>query len=204
MLTFWDKVHKYFFGKVIFHCEILTQAEYVLRVKKFVEEHSDNQVSICIKKYKEVKKDLDNCLNKTEEVTSHDWGTFNIEKGILEAHWWNDIHLVDDQPFVCYYNRKNKDKYILEQESLWFLREKKNGYRTLEGGLMLDTSEPYSYGSMIIKRCIPQALDYDKWYKEATERYNKYLEKQKQSVQERIKNIESELKQLKELLKDKK
>ena len=101
--------------------------------------------------------------------------TFNIEKGILEAHWWNDIHLVDDQPFVCYYNRKNKDKYILEQESLWFLREKKNGYRTLEGGLMLDTSEPYSYGSMIIKRCIPQALDYDKWYKEATERHNKYL-----------------------------
>ena len=202
MLTFWDKVDKYFFAK-IFGWEVLTQAEYTLRLKKFVEENSDNQVSICLKKYREVKKDIENCLNKEEKISSHEWGDFTIEKGILEAHWWNDIHLVDEQPFVCYYNRNNKDKYVLEPDSLWFLREKKKGkYRTLEGGLCLDPSESYSYGAMIIKRCIPQALNYDKWYQEAIEKHKKYLEEKKESVQERIKNIEKELKELKKLLKN--
>ena len=202
MLTFWDKVDKLFFCK-IFNCDHPTQAEYVLRLKKFVEDNSNNQVSICIKKYREAKKDIDNCLNKNEQISSHDWGEFTIEKGILEAHWWNDIHLVDEQPFVCYYNRDNKDKYVLESDSLWFLREKKKGkYRTLEGGFSLDPNSMDSFAYTILNRCIPQALDYDKWYKEATERHNKYLEEKKQSVQERIKNIENELSELKNLLKN--
>ena len=202
-LSFGDKIDYFIFTK-IFKQDWVTQEQYIKRVKKVVEENSDNKVSIILKKYKDIKKDLSNCLNKDEELSSHDWGTFSIEKGIKEAHWWNDIKLEDDFPFLCYYNRSNKDKYVLEPDSLWFLKQKNaKGNRELMGGLSLDTEDERSFGWLIKNYRIPQALDYAKWEEERNKKDEEFKKKEQESIKASIKRMEDELVKLKELVKNK-
>lgn len=201
-LSFGDKIDYFIFTK-IFKQDWVTQAQYIKRVKKVVEENSDNKVSIILKKYKDIKKDFSNCLNKDEELSSHDWGTFTIEKGIKEAHWWNDIKLEDDFPFMCYYNRSNKDKYVLEPDSLWFLKQKNaKGNRELMGGLSLDTENERSFGWLIKNYRIPQALDYAKWEEERNKKDAEFKKKEQESIKASIKRMEDELNKLKELVKN--
>ena len=201
-LSFGDKIEYFIFTK-IFKQDWVTQAQYIKRVKKVVEENSDNKVSIILKKYKDIKKDFSNCLNKDEELSSHDWGTFSIEKGIKEAHWWNDIKLEDNFPFLCYYNRNDKDKYVLEPDSLWFLKQKNaKGNRELMGGLSLDTENEHSFGWLIKNYRIPQALDYTKWEEERNKKNAEFKKKEQESIKASIKRMEDELNKLKELVKN--
>lgn len=202
-LSLRDKIDYFIFTK-IFKQDWVTQEQYIKRVKKVVEENSDNKVSIILKKYKDIKNDFSNCLNKDEELSSHEWGTFSIEKGIKEAHWWNDIKLEDDFPFLCYYNRSDKDKYVLEPDSLWFLRRKNaKGNRAILGGLSLDTEDERSYGWLIKNYRIPQALDYAKWEEERNKKDAEFKKKEQESIKASIKRMEEELSKLKEIIKEK-
>ena len=202
-LSLGNKINYFIFTK-IFKQDWVTQEQYIKRVKKVVEENSDNKVSIIIKTYKQIKNDFDNCLNKDEELISHDWGKFNIEKGIKEGHWWNDIKLEDNFPFMCYYNRSNKDKYVLEPDSLWFLEQKNaKGNREILGGLELDTEIDHSFGWLIQNYRIPQALDYAKWEEERNKKDAEFKKKEQESIKASIKRMEEELSRLKELTKDK-
>ena len=201
-LSFGDKL--YYIGCKIMGLECVTQGKYIKEFKKFVENRSDNKVSIIIKTYKQIKNDLNNCLNKDEELSSHDWGKFNIEKGIKEGHWWNDITLEDNFPFVCYYNRSNKDKYILEPDSLWFIKQKdKNGNRNIMGGLWLDDDDPAKFGWAITNIRIPQALDYDKWLDDKNKQSEEEKKHEQENIKATIKRMEDELNKLKELVKNK-
>ena len=59
-LSFSDKL--YYIGCKIMGLDCMTQGKYIKELKKFVEEQSDNKVSIIIKKYKDIKSDLNNKL----------------------------------------------------------------------------------------------------------------------------------------------
>ena len=202
-LSFGDKIDYVIFTK-IFKQEGVTQEQYIKRVKKVVEENSDNKVSIILKKYKDIKKNFSNCLNKDEELSSHDWGTFTIERGIKEAHWWNDIKLEDNFPFMCYYNRSNKDKYVLEPDSLFFIKQKnEKGNRELMGYLSLDEDNPAAFGYLIKHLRIPQALDYDAWLENKKKQDEEEKKKEQESIKASIKRMEDELAKLKELVKNK-
>lgn len=201
-LSFKDKFYK--FTCKIMGLDCVTQEEYIKDFKKAVEEYSDDKCSIIVKTLKQVRRDFNNCLNKDEELTSHDWGKFNIKKGIEEGHWWNDITLSDDVPFVCYYSKENTDKFVLEPDSLWFISAKtKKGNRDIMGGLMLNAENPASMGWCIKNIRIPQTLDYDKWLEDEKIKNEEEKKKEKESINATIQRMENELAQLKKLVKDK-
>ena len=199
-LSFGDKL--YYIACKIMGLDCMTQGKYIKELKKFVEDHSNNKVSIIVKTYKQIKNDFDNCLNKEEELDSSDWGKFNIEKGIKEGHWWNDIKLEDNFPFVCYYNRSNKDKYVLEPDSLWFIKEKdKKGNREMTGYLSLDSENPAAFGWSVKNIRIPQALDYNAYIEDKKKQSEEKKKKEQESIKASIKRMEDELAKLKELVK---
>lgn len=203
-LSFGDKIDK-IICKIMGY-EFVTQDEYIKRLKKVVEECSDNKCSIIVKKYSQVKDSLNDCLNKNEELSSAYWGKFSIEKGIKEAHWWNDIELSDNVPFVCYYSRENKDKYVLEPESLWFIKEKtKKGTREVMKGLMsLDTENPSTLGWMIKNIRVPQTLNYEQWEADKKKKDEEKKKQEQESIKASIERMEKELVQLKKLVKENK
>lgn len=201
-LSFSDKL--YYIGCKIMGLDCMTQGKYIKELKKFVEDNSNNKVSIIVKTYKQIKNDLNNCLNKDEEIMSHDWGKFSIERGIKEAHWFNGISLEDNFPFVCYYNRSNKNKYVLEPDSLWFIKSKdKNGNREMIGYLSLDSENPAAFGWTVKNIRIPQALDYNAYLEDKKKQSEEEKKKEQESIKATIKRMEDELAKLKELVKNK-
>ena len=197
-LSFSDKL--YYIGCKIMGLDCMTQGKYIKELKKFVEEQSDNKVSIIIKKYKDIKSDLNNCVNKDEKF----YANLEIENSIKDGHWWNNIKLDDNFPFVCYYNRSNKDKYVLEPDSLFFIKQKnEKGNRELMGYLSLDEDNPAAFGYLIKHLRIPQALDYDAWLENKNKQDEEEKKKEQESIKASIKRMEDELAKLKELVKNK-
>lgn len=185
--------------------ECVTQEEYIKELKKCVENCSDDKCSIIVKTRKQVEDSLNQCLNKDEEMSSHEWGKFTIEKGIKGCHWFNDIKLEDNVPFICYYNRSNKNEYILEPESLWFISAKtKRGYRRLMGGLdVRNLDNPKTLGWCIKNIRIPQLLDYNGWLENEKKADQKRKEEEQKSIKASIERMEQELSELKKLINDK-
>ena len=65
-LSFRDALYKV--SCKIMGLECITQDKYIKELKAFVQEHSNNKCSIIVKTYKQIKSDLNNCLNKNENV----------------------------------------------------------------------------------------------------------------------------------------
>ena len=126
-----------------------------------------------------------------------------IEKNIGKGKWFNDITLNDNTPFVCYYSKDNKDKYVLEQDSLFFIAEKKKkGYREIKSGLYLNANDPEAFGWEVKNVKIPQALDYEQWEANEKKKTEEKKKQEQESIKASIKRMEDELAQLKKLVKN--
>lgn len=201
-LSFGDTIYK--LGCKIMGLECITQDKYIKELKNFVQEHSNNKCSIIIKTYKQIKSDIDNCLNKNENIPVSGGGNMTIEEAINKGKWFNDITLNDNTPFVCYYSKANKDKYVLEQDSLFFIAAKtKKGYREIKGGLWLKADDPEAFGWLVKNVKIPQTLDYKQWEADEKKEIEKKKEQEQQSIKASIKRMEEEITRLKELIKNK-
>ena len=201
-LSFGDAFYK--FCCKIYGLECVTQDKYIKKIKAFVQEHSNNKCSIIIKTYKQIKSDLDNCLNQNENVPMVGGGHMTIKEAIDKGKWFNDITLNDNTPFVCYYSKDNKNKYVLEQDSLFFIAAKtKKGYRDIISGLSLNTDDPIEFGWRIKNVKIPQTLDYEQWEANEKKEAEEKKKQEQESIKASIKRMEDELAQLKELVKNK-
>lgn len=193
-----------FINKVYFGDNWMTNAEYVNKLKKFVNEHSDGKVGIVIKKYKDIMKSLGDCLNINENTLKGHYDKSVTLKNALETGtWFGDIELTDDTPFICYYNKDKSDKYVIEPFSMCFMSQRtKDGYRDLVGQLILEPDEldpenPKTFGYEIVHERIPQTLDWDAWEAEEKKKSEEQKRKEQENVEKRIKEIEDELEQLK-------
>ncbi len=184
--------------------ECITQDKYIKELKAFVQEHSNNKCSIIIKTYKQIKSDLNNCLNKNENVPISISNSINmtIKEAINKGKWFNNITLNDNTPFVCYYSKDNKDKYVLEPDSLFFIAAKTNkGYREIKCGLWLDADDPAAFGWQVKNVKIPQALDYEQWEANEKKKADEKKKQEQESIKASIKRMENELAQLKKIIK---
>lgn len=201
-LSFRDAFYK--FSCKIMGLECITQDKYIKELKAFVQENSNNRCSIIIKTYKQIKSDLNNCLNKNENVPISISNSINmtIKEAINKGKWFNNITLNDNTPFVCYYSKDNKDKYVLEPDSLFFIAAKTNkGYREIKCGLWLDDDDPAAFGWRVKNVKIPQALDYEQWEANEKKKADEKKKQEQESIKASIKRIENELAQLKKIIK---
>lgn len=201
-LSFSDAFYK--FSCKIMGVECITQDKYIKELKSFVQEHSNNKCSIIIKTYKQIKSDLNNCLNKNEyvDIPISNGPNMTIKEAINKGKWFNDITLNDNTPFVCYYSKDNKDKYVLEPDSLFFIAAKtKKGYREIKCGLWLNADDPAAFGWQVKNVKIPQALDYDQWKANEKKKADEKKKQEQESIKATIKRMENELAQLKKIIK---
>lgn len=188
-----DAIFRFVSQKVFGDDFAKTQAEFAKDIKKFLSEHSDDKVKMVIMKVKDIEKKLSNCINKEDNLLVTK--TFTIEQGIKAYKWYNDIELLNETPFVCFYNVDNRDKFYLWQDSLFFFSSKDNkGNRPLKQFLTFKEEHNSYAGEFFTEIVIPRVLDPEKWNKEHKESENK------KNVQARIKAIEKELEELKKQL----
>ncbi len=200
-LSIGDAIFK-FINKTIFRIDTKTQSEVVKMISKFVEEHSNDQVKTHIMRLKELDSKLNNCINKDDNF----WYSENktVGEAITAREYWKNLDLVDDTPFICFYNKDNKTKFYVWIDSPVFLTAKdKKGRRPLMGWPELDPNNDLSYGKVLIDDIIPRVIDDEKWQQEQKEKKAKQKEEDKKNAMKRIEAIEKELEELKNIVKDK-
>lgn len=195
MLSFKDKID-YFISNKIFGIDLTTQYEYICYLKNAIEEFSDDKVRICIKSVKEIVNDIDNCINKDDELTRpKKKGYENITtlgNALKEKLFWNNIELSDTRPFVCYYSVDDKQHFYVEPNSICFISDKtEKGTRPIIGCLCLDSDDEFSFGHLLKNQTIPRILNPDEF-----EEKRKKIEKKK-SITETIDDIIKNLNDLK-------
>lgn len=192
-LSLGDAIFRFVSQKVFGNDFAKTQAEFAKDIKNFLSEHSNDKVKMVIMKVKDIEKKLSNCINKNDNLLVTK--VLTIEEGIKEHKWYNDIELLDNTPFVCFYNVDDKDKFYLWQDSLFFFSTKDNkGNRPLKQFLTFQEEHNSYAGEFFTDIVIPRVLDPEKWNKEHKENENK------KNIQARIDAIEKELKELKKQL----
>ena len=86
---------------------------------------------------------------------------------------------------------------------LFFTAKDKKGNRPLMGYPELDLNNDLSYGTVLVNDIIPRVIDPEKWEQTQNEKKAKQKEEEKKNAMKRIENIEKELKELKNIVKDK-
>ena len=200
-LSMGDAIFK-FINKTIFRIDTKTQSDVVKMISKFVEEHSDGQVKTHIMRLKELDSKLNNCINKNDTFWYSEDKT--VGEAITTRKYWKNLVLVDDTPFICFYNKDNKTKFYLWIDSPAFLTSKdKKGNRPLMGYPELDPNNDLSFGALLVDDIIPRVIDPEKWQQEQKEKKAKQKEEEKKIAKKRIENIEKELEELKKIIDDK-
>lgn len=207
-ISFGDKVFL-ILNKLFRYDEILTQEEYIKQLKNFIREKSNNEIGCIIKTVKQISNDLDNCINKDEDLLPSTYGT--VEDVMINKKWYRH-NLDDNDPFVCLYSiNGDKNKYYVLIESPCFIKQKnKHGNRKVIGGLELETDKQIlsdKYGERFVKSYGTELLDMFKFVKnpELFDKYNndkKTRNELKQNIEDRIKSLETELSDLKKQIND--
>ena len=199
-LSIGDAIFK-FINKTIFRIDTKTQADVLKMIAKFMDEYSNGQVKTCLMRQKELESKLYNCINKDDNF----WYSDHIHtfgEAIKTRKYWNNVELVDDTLFVCFYNKDDKSRFYAWDESPSFFAAKdKRGNRPLMGFPELDPNNELSYGYRLVNYVIPRVIDPKKWEKEQEEKKAKEKEEEKKNTMKRIENIEKELAELKKIVK---
>lgn len=199
-LSFSDKIGKFLFG-------VEEQHEYVLRLKHHIEQQSKDRVSIFVKTIRQIKRDIDDCINIDEPC----WGANDesFRQCLEMGHMYNTTKLDDDRPFVCIYAKRNPDKYFVLMDSVWFIDKKTiNGNREIIGGFTLsdesdlldDTSKfhqniNYSTKLMDVVNFVLHPDFYEKYLESKTK------EQIKSDIRARIDALQKEIDDLKKSIK---
>lgn len=186
----------------IFNINTKESHEHAKYIKSEIEKSSDGKVSVSIKRAKEIRNDISNCVNKDDTTiwNSHYQKDFTLGEAFKEKLWYNTINLDDNCPFFCFYAKDNKDLYYVWEESPWMLAKKdKNGNRALMGKFMnLDKAgfESETYREYFKRVVFPQLIDPEGWKKQKEEE----KEAIKKNTEERLKAIEKEIAEIKKQL----
>lgn len=195
------------FASVFRMSQPITTEQGIKNIKKFVERRSDGKVTIGIKRAKEIKRDLANCLNKDSVLFGSSTGR-TIGECFETMEWGHDdnhLRKMDDNwQFIVYRKTDAADKtYVIDDESLYVIALKRvDGTRPIIAWIHDDWdeyvhdekgTEGWSWPDRIVYEYIPMLTDFAA-YKAKKDEIKK---KNKENTMERIKKLEQELAELK-------
>ena len=187
-----------------------TEVEAIKNIKSFVEKQSNGEITLGIKRAKEIARDISNCVNKDE----HLFGAMsNSEPTIKECFesmiWANEGEMTDDWQFIVYYKKDEPNKFVVDDESPYIIaRKRADGTRPIKTWIddvwdehisktYPKDADDWSWPNRIVWEYIFMLQDFDT-YKERVETREKTMEiERRNAIKERIKNLENALKTLK-------
>lgn len=203
-LSFGDKVLK-FFSTLMFG-NTPTQDEYVKQLKRFVEMNSNNNVSITIKRLRELRRDIGNVINADLGTTWLTWPATDfhnqkqtVREMIVGGTLHNgEIELFDETPFVCFYAKGSK-KYVVDFNSVYYLSVKtEDGNRPLKAIFDLNDTTDGTYGGDVKNYVIPLCMNPDDELKRIWDEYEEDKGKLDVDVKHTIAELEQEIQKLKQ------
>lgn len=184
-----------------------TEVEAIKNIKSFVEKCSNNEITVGIKRVKEIKRDMSNCLNKNVPLFGiSDEST--IKKCFETMKWCNNRDMSDDWQFIVYRKKGGSDNsFVVDDESPYIIASKRaDGTRPIKAWVD-DNFEDYlhdeyptegwTWSDRIVWEYIPMLQDFDAYQ----EREKQKSAKRRKGIEDRINELEKELKKIKDELK---
>lgn len=184
-----------------------TEVEAIKNIKSFVEKRSNNEITVGIKRAKEIKRDMSNCLNKNVPLFGiSDEPT--IKKCFETMKWCNNHDMSDDWQFIVYRKKGGSDNYfVVDDESPYVIALKRaDGTRPIKAWVTSDfenylhdeyPTEGWTWGDRIVWEYIPMLQDFEAYQ----EKEKQKSEKHRECIEDRINELEKELKKIKDELK---
>lgn len=187
-----------------------TEVESIKNIKSFVEKQSNGEITVGIKRAKEIARDISNCVNKDEHLFgAMSNGEPPIKKCFETMTWANGSDMSGDWQFIVYYKKDEPNKFVVDDESPYIIaRKRADGTRPIKAWIddvwdehisksYPKTADDWSWPNRIVWEYIAMLQDFDT-YKERVETQEKTMEiERRNAIKERIKNLENVLKTLK-------
>lgn len=184
-----------------------TEVEAIKNIKSFVEKRYNNEITVGIKRAKEIKRDMSNCLNKNVHLFGiSDEPT--IKKCFETMKWCNNRDMSDDWQFIIYRKKGGSDNsFVVDDESPYIIASKRaDGTRPIKAWVD-DNFEDYlhdeyptegwTWSDRIVWEYIPMLQDFEAYQ----EREKQKSAKRRKGIEDRINELEKELKKIKDELK---
>lgn len=177
-----------------------TEVEAIKNIKAFVERQTNGEITIGIKRAKEIKKDMSNCLNKNFPLFS-----ISSEPKIKDCFdnmtWTNKQEMTDDWQFIVYRKKGSSDKsFVVDDESPYIIASKRaDGTRPIKAWVADDFEDylhdeyptaEWTWSDRIVWEYIPMLQNFEA-----------YIENEKQKSAQRRKGIEDRINELEQVLK---
>lgn len=190
--------------------KVTTEVESIKNIKSFVERQSNGEITLGIKRAKEIARDISNCVNKDE----HLFGAMSDSEPTLKEcfetmSWCNKGDMGDDWQFIVYYKKDEPNKFVVDDESPYIIaRKRADGTRPIKAWIddvwdehisknYPKDADDWSWPNRIVWEYMAMLQDFDT-YKERVETREKTMEiERRKAIKERIKNLENALKALK-------
>ncbi len=183
-----------------------TEVEAIKNIKAFVERQTNGEITAGIKRAREIKKNLNNCVNKDEPLFG-----ISSDPTIAECFnnmtWANKREMTDDWQFIVYYKKGDRNKFVVDDESPYIIASKRaDGTRPIKAWVADDFEDylhdeypttEWTWADRIVYDYILMLQDIDAY----NERETKKASEKRKSIEDRIAQLESELKKLKEDIK---
>ena len=183
-----------------------TEVEAIKNIKAFVERQTNSEITVGIKRAREIKKNLNNCVNKDEPLFG-----ISSDPTIAECFnnmtWANKREMTEDWQFIVYYKKDDKDRFVVDDESPYIIASKRaDGTRPIKAWVADDFEDylhdeypttEWTWADRIVYDYILMLQDIDAY----NERETKKASEKRKSIEDRIAQLESELKKLKEDIK---
>ena len=184
-----------------------TEVEAIKNIKAFVERQSNGEITVGIKRAKEIKKDMSNCLNKNVPLFGIS-SEPTIKECFESMRWCNKRDMSDDWQFIVYRKKGSSDNsFVVDDESPYIIASKRaDGTRPIKAWVADDFEDylhdeypttEWTWADRIVYEYIAMLQDFDA-----------YMEKEKQKsaqrrkgIEDRINELEKELKKLKDEIK---
>ena len=217
-LQFKDKIEFNFakiLNKIFGGPKPTTEVESIKNLKSFVEKQSNGEITVGIKRAKEIARDISNCVNKDEHLFSALWRDEpTIKKCFETMRWANKTDMSDNWQFIVYYKKDEPNKFVVDDESPYIIaRKRADGTRPIKAWIDDEWKDDewnehiskkypkygddWTWPNRIVWEYIAMLQDFDA-YKERIKELEKENEIEKQNaIKERIKTLEDIIKTLK-------
>jgi hypothetical protein len=183
-----------------------TEVEAIKNIKAFVERQTNGEITVGIKRAKEIKNDISNCLNKNVPLFGiSDEPT--IQECFESMRWCNKREMSDDWQFIVYYKKDEPNKFVVDDESPYIIASKRaDGTRPIKSWVADDFEDylhdeypttEWTWSDRIVYEYIPMLQDFEAYQ----EKEKQKSAQRRKGIEDRINELERELKKLKDELK---
>ena len=184
-----------------------TEVEAIKNIKAFVERRSNGEITVGIKRAKEIKRDMLNCLNKNVPLFGIS-GEPTIQECFKSMKWCNNRDITDDWQFIVYRKKDGYDKsFVVDDESPYVIASKRaDGTRPIKAWVTGDfenylhdeyPTEGWTWGDRIVWEYIPMLQNFEAYQEKEKQKSKKH----RKCIEDRINELENELKKIKDELK---